>query len=89
MLTVSLPSEMATAGNGFSFELPASVQALIGSDLPMIGLSDGSPLPAWIRFNPATMRFEAQAVPDGAFPLQVLISTSRTTVLIAISERRE
>ena len=89
MLTVSLPGAIATAGSDFSFELPPSVKALIGNDLPVVSLSDGSRLPVWIRFNPATLFFEAQAVPGGAFPLQVLIATSKAKILIVISERKE
>jgi hypothetical protein len=89
MLTVSLPGAIATAGSGFSFELPPSVKALVENDLPVVSLSDGSRLPDWIRFNPVTLSFEAQAVPDGAFPLQVFISARKAKVLIVISERKE
>ncbi len=89
VVTVSVPKAMATAGSGFSFELPAQVRESVGTDAIQVTLADGSPLPVWIQFNPATQRFEASAVPDGGLPLQIMLRTGKKQVLIAISERAE
>ena len=89
VLTVSVPRAMATAGTGFSFDVPAQVRERVGSAEAVATRADGTALPDWLRFNPATLRFEAGAVPDSGLPLQVLISTNNTQVLIIISERQE
>ena len=89
VVTVSVPKAMATAGSGFSFELPAQVRESVGTGAIQISLADGSPLPGWIQFNPVTQRFEAGAVPDGGLPLQVMLRSGNRQVLIAISERAE
>ncbi len=89
VVTVSVPKAMATAGTGFSFELPAQVRESLGTGALQATLADGSLLPGWIQFNPITQRFEASTVPDGGLPLQVLIRTGTTQVLVVISERGE
>jgi hypothetical protein len=38
---------------------------------------DGKPLPDWIRYEPATRTFTANAVPAGAFPLQIRLGLVR------------
>jgi hypothetical protein len=87
--TVSVPKAMATSGTGFGFELPSQVRDTLGTGAIQVTLADGSPLPAWIQFNPVTQRFEAGAVPDGGLPLQILLRLGRKQVLIVISERAE
>jgi hypothetical protein len=89
IVTVSVPKAMATSGAGLSFELPAQVRESLGTGPIVVTLADGSPLPQWIQFNPATQRFEAGAVPDGGLPLQILLRRDKKQVLIAISERAE
>jgi hypothetical protein len=93
MAAVSLPKGSSTVGVGFSFALPEAIQALAqqGSQTvdPQASLSDGSPLPAWLRFDASTLRFDAQAVPTGAFPMQVLVTVAGTRVMVVISERIE
>ena len=93
MAAVSLPKGASTVGVGFSFALPEAIQALAqqGSQTvdPQTSLPDGSPLPAWLSFDVSTLRFEAQAVPTGAFPLQVLVNVAGSRVMVVISERTE
>ena len=89
VVTVSVPKAMATAGSGFSFELPAQVRDSVGTGAVQATQADGNPLPGWIKFNSATQRFEAGIVPDQGLPLQVMISTGTTQVLVVISERAE
>jgi hypothetical protein len=38
-------------------------------------MSDGSPLPSWLSFDPATKTFSAQRVPEGAQPLKIKLQT--------------
>ncbi|MDD5335968.1 MAG: MBG domain-containing protein, partial [Rhodoferax sp.] len=90
MVAVAIPKEMASVGSGFTFPLPAQVFADASPNTPIqVSLLNGSPLPAWLRFVPETNSFVATAVPDGAFPIQVVVTvgTKRTTVVI--SERAE
>ncbi|MDP1654516.1 MAG: YDG domain-containing protein [Hylemonella sp.] len=90
MAAVSLPKGTATAGTGFNFELPESIRALEGNGAsPQASLADGSALPSWLRFDAKTLRFEATAVPNGAFPLQLALSIGGQRVLVVISERTD
>jgi hypothetical protein len=87
---VTLPRGMATAGTGFSFELPTSVRE-IAQQAPAVqaSLPNGSALPTWLKLDAAALRFDASAVPDGAFPMQVLMVLGSQSVLVVISERTE
>jgi hypothetical protein len=92
IITVSVPKEMATAGSGFSFPLPAQVaQTGAGSNNTVISVStiNGQPLPGWLKFNPETKSFVASAVPDGAFPMQVRVTVDGRSTTIVISERNQ
>ena len=80
-------------GAGFSFELPETVRALAQKEgqiaQPQALLPTGAPLPSWLKFDPERLRFDASAVPDGAFPLQVVINVVGQRVVVVISERTE
>ena len=90
MAAVSLPRGLATSGAGFGFSLPDSVRALASEgSTAQASLPNGAPLPVWLKFDAATMRFEASAVPDGAFPIQVQVALGAQRVLVVISERTE
>jgi autotransporter-associated beta strand protein len=90
MAAVSLPKGSATSGTGFSFELPSNIRELVQTpDNVQATLPNGGSLPAWLKFDAQAMRFEASAVPDGAFPMQVAIQLGKQRVLVVISERTE
>ncbi len=90
IITVSVPKEMATAGSGFSFPLPAQVTEAASANTPVqVTTTSGDPLPSWLSFNPETKAFVASAVPDGAFPMQVVVIVGGTRTTIVISERQE
>lgn len=90
MAAVSLPKGMATAGAGFSFELPESVRSMAQQSTQVqASLPGGAPLPSWMKFDAERLRFDAAAVPDGAFPMQVVMTVGQERVLVVISERTE
>jgi hypothetical protein len=93
MVAVSLPKGMATAGTGFSFELPESIRMAAQQAPPdtrvQASLPDGSQLPSWLKFDPERQRFDASAVPDGAFPMQVVVTVGSQRVVVVVSERNE
>ena len=93
IITVSVPKEMATAGAGFSFPLPAQVAgdaaAAGGNATIRVTTVSGQALPAWLKFNPETRTFVASAVPDGAFPMQVVVTINGVRSTIVISERAQ
>ena len=90
MAAVSLPKGTSTTGTGFNFELPDSVRSMAqGSTTFQVALTNGAPLPTWLKFDYQTLRFEAKAIPDGAFPIQVALSIGGSRVLVVISERSE
>ena len=90
IISVLVSKEMATAGAGFSFQLPAQVTANAPPHaLVQVMLLNGDPLPAWLRFIPETNSFIAAAVPDGAFPIQVIVTIGGRSSTIVISERTD
>ena len=90
MVAVSLPKATSTAGTGFSFEMPETVKELVTPNTALgITQSNGTPLPVWLRFDEATMRFEATAVPDSALPMQLQVNVGDQRVQVVISERTE
>ena len=91
IITVSVPKEMATAGSGFSFPLPAqAANSAAGDSAPVIVTTvSGQPLPSWLTFNTETKTFVAAAVPDGAFPMQVKVTVGGNSTTIVISERAQ
>jgi hypothetical protein len=92
VVSVQLPKDMATSGTGFSFALPAQVTGgdvaqNAASDTIKVTLVNGAKLPSWIKFDPEAKLFTASSVPDGAFPLQVLVTTGALSTTVVISER--
>ena len=88
VIAVSLPKEMAVAGAGFSFPLPAqAMESASQNESVRVTLQNGNALPAWLKFNPESKTFTASGVPDGAFPIQLLLHVGTTNTTIVISER--
>jgi len=81
---------MATAGSGFTFPLPAQVADQASANAPIqVSTITGGPLPSWLSFNSETKTFVASAVPDGAFPFQVVVTIGGVSSTVVISERNE
>ncbi|WP_198289147.1 two-partner secretion domain-containing protein [Methyloversatilis thermotolerans] len=92
VIAVAVPRETATSGTGFSFPLPDQVFEGVpsGKDAEVkVSLAGGGALPGWLRYVPATRSFSAAAVPDGAFPVQVVVTIGTQTTTIVISERAD
>jgi hypothetical protein len=89
MVTVSVPKELATAGAGFVFPLPNQIADTVGDSTVRVTLADGSPLPRWLKYQPDTKTFAASTVPDGALPIQIIVSVAGRNTTIVISERAE
>jgi len=90
IIAVSIPKETATTGTGFTFPLPNQVCADAQANDPVqVTMENGTPLPSWLRFAPETKCFVATAVPDGAFPIQVIVRVGSRSTTVVISERTE
>jgi hypothetical protein len=89
IISVSVPKDMATAGSGFSFPLPEQITVNAAANNIGVTLVNGKPLPTWLKFVPATKTFVATSVPDGAFPVQVLVTVGGKVSTIVISARVE
>jgi len=88
IVSVSVPKERAVADNGFSYPLPAQVANTAGNNAVIsVSTTSGQPLPSWLKFNPETRAFVASAEPDGAFPIQVVVTIGGRSTTIVISER--
>ena len=91
LVAVSIPAESGVSGTGFSFGLPSEVSQLMTETPSSVGvtLQSGDPLPAWLSFDQKSAQFTSTAVPDGAFPVTVLMSVGGQEVTVVISERTE
>ena len=89
IISVSVPKDMATAGSGFSFPLPEQITVNAAANNIGVTLVNGKALPTWLKFVPATKTFVAIAVPDGAFPVQLLVTAGGKVSTIVISARAE
>jgi hypothetical protein len=86
-LKVTVAKSKSAGGAGFSFDLPDSVKSLAGPDTAIqITMSDGKPLPFWLKFDPLAMRLEASALPNNALPMQLLADVAGQRVPMEISE---
>ena len=79
------------AGTGFSFGLPDEISTLVSNSQSefSISLESGAPLPSWINYNAEDGKFVSSAVPDGAFPLKVVMNVDGKKISVVISERQE
>ena len=91
IITVSVPKDMAVAGTGFSFPLPAQITSTSTGGTATISVSTvtGQALPSWLKFNPESKTFVASAVPDGALPINVVVTVNGRSTTIVISERAQ
>jgi hypothetical protein len=87
-VTVSVPEEVASSGNPFSFTLPASVTDGAGKAKIRVTLKNGKRLPSWLKYIPATRTFVATAMPAGALPLDVLVKVGAKQSVVSIVERK-
>jgi hypothetical protein len=91
IITVSVPKESAAAGSGFTFPLPAQIVETATANAAEIKITtaNGDALPSWLRYSPETKSFAATAVPDGAFPIEIIVTVNGQSTTIVISERAE
>jgi filamentous hemagglutinin family protein len=85
VVSVSVPEQIVSSGNGFSFSLPAAVFEGAAAGDAQMTLMNGGSLPSWLRCLPGTKTCVANAMPAGTLPIQVQvrIGAKRWTVLIA------
>jgi hypothetical protein len=88
LISVSLASDIAAPGKSFSFTLEASAvsNAPAANEVRVMQM-DGKPLPDWIRYEPTTRTFTANAVPAGAFPLQIRLGVGGAESVVVIQEQ--
>ena len=89
LVAVSVPAESSVSGTGFSFGLPDEVSTMVTEQPSAVDvtLQSGEPLPDWLKFDRSTAKFTSSAVPDGAFPITVMMKIGGQQVAIVISER--
>jgi hypothetical protein len=88
-VAVQVPKNMSTQGAGLIIPLPAEVKEGVGPNTDFsIRMPDNSPLPSWIRYSSAIHAIVTGAVPDGVFPMQILVFSGGKRTLIQISENQ-
>jgi hypothetical protein len=88
LITVAVSSEAAAPGRSFSFSIEGRVPATAAANTEVrVTLTDGKPLPAWLRYEADTKTFVATTVPPGAFPLQLKVGVGGVETLMVINEK--
>jgi hypothetical protein len=89
IVTLSVPEELAATDSGFAFPLPTQIaQSAAAGNVPVsVSSANGDPLPSWLRFDPANNAFAASAVPEGGFPIQLLVTMGSQQTRVVISGR--
>ena len=88
LITVALASDVAAPGKSFSFTLEASAVSNVPNATEVrVMQMDGKPLPDWIRYEASTRTFTANAVPAGAFPLQIRLGVGGAESVVVIQEQ--
>jgi len=88
-VAVQVPRNMSTQGAGLIIPLPAEVKEGVGPNSDFsIRMPDNSPLPSWIRYSSEIHAIVTGAVPEGAFPMQILVFSGGKRTLIQISENQ-
>ena len=54
-----------------------------------VTLETGAPLPDWLSYQEDTGKFTSASVPNGAFPITVIMKIGSQQVAVVISERQE
>ena len=74
----------------FSFPLPTKIVETISDQSTLqITTLQGEPLPSWLRYDVDAKIFAVSAAPDGAFPMQVLITIDQQQTVMVIYERAD
>jgi hypothetical protein len=87
MVSVSVPEQIVSSGNGFRFALPATVVGDAAAGDVQVTLMNGGRLPSWLRYLPGTKTFTATSVPAGSLPIQVLVRIGAKNWTVLISKR--
>lgn len=89
LVAIILPPGTATSGTGAVVPLPTELSSSNGSTAPLqakVTLANGRPLPAWIRYSAEDHTLVLGAVPDGSFPLQLVMVSGGQRSVMQISE---
>jgi len=63
--------------------------ATAGAVAEKVSLSDGSPLPVWLRYYPDSKRFVASDVPPGSLPITVVVSVGELRWMVKITAQQD
>jgi len=85
---ISVARQVVLSGEGFSFTLPPALDdPPVDDDDVRVTLTNGAPLPTWLRYSRATRSFKATAPPAGALPLDVQVRVGSRRWTVRITER--
>jgi hypothetical protein len=88
LVTVSMPSDVATNSAGLAFALPnellSTISNAVNVDATLVG---GQPLPSWLRFDSTNGQFLIGNVANVSFPLELSVQLGTQVVMVVISVR--
>lgn len=88
LVAITVPAGTATGGSGTVIALPADLASADTAGAPRLTLADGRALPGWIRYMPGEHSIVLGAVPDGSFPVVLMLQVGNQRSLLQISEEK-
>jgi hypothetical protein len=87
-MAVTVPSQVNVNLTEFELELPVLVQKSLSYTAdPLASMSDGAPLPDWLRFDPLKGLLLVRKSADLIFPLELSLVLGKERINIVMSER--
>jgi hypothetical protein len=88
VVSVSVPSDMASGQASLAFALPNELLASLSNAVGIEAkLGNGEPLPSWLRFDATNGQFVMTGVADVSFPLELSVQLGTQLVTVVIAER--
>jgi hypothetical protein len=76
----------AEQANAFKYALPASLAGKLSGKNIKISMLDGKAMPSWLSYNAKTREFSSLDVPDGAWPMPVMIKVGQTQYRLELAD---
>jgi hypothetical protein len=87
IITISVPEDRISSGEGFGFALPAELVSAAAVEELQVSRMDGGRLPSWLKYMRRTTTFKATSVPSEGLPVELLVRSGAQSWTLRITAR--